>query len=105
MTSMLEQERAEALDLVVDAILAERPPIDAGVDREHGLVEPERAVDLTGKFARMSHSCRVRSRWSWARIFSATWRRALIFRRIDRHGSSGVHHLTEWAIREFDRRH
>src|SRR5215831_697701 len=41
MTSMLEQERAEALDLVVDAILAERPPIDAGVDREHGLVEPE----------------------------------------------------------------
>src|SRR5215467_4144761 len=38
---MLEQERAEALDLVVDAILAERPPIDAGVDREHGLVEPE----------------------------------------------------------------
>src|SRR5262245_15372476 len=59
---MLQQERAEALDLVVDAILAERPPIDAGVDREHRLVEPERAVDLTGKFARMSHSCRVRSR-------------------------------------------
>src|SRR6266536_6113113 len=41
MTSMLQQERAEALDLVVDAILAERPPIDAGVDREHRLVEPE----------------------------------------------------------------
>src|SRR5262249_51421420 len=41
MTSMLEQERAEALDLVVDAILAERPPIDAGVDCEHRLVEPE----------------------------------------------------------------
>src|SRR5215472_11896985 len=59
MTSMLEQERAEALDLVVDAILAERPPIDAGVDREHGLVEPERGVDSAGKFARMSHSCRV----------------------------------------------
>src|SRR5215475_1971555 len=38
---MLQQERAEALDLVVDAILAERPPIDAGVDREHRLVEPE----------------------------------------------------------------
>jgi len=45
---MLQQERAEALDLVVDAILAERPPIDAGVDRKHRLVEPERAVDLTG---------------------------------------------------------
>src|SRR6516165_3621638 len=41
MTSMLQQERAEALDLVVDAILAERPPIDAGVDRKHRLVEPE----------------------------------------------------------------
>src|SRR6516162_11340299 len=41
MTSMLEQERAETLDLVVDAILAERPPIGAGIDREHRLVEPE----------------------------------------------------------------
>ena len=46
MTSMLEQERAEALDLVVDAILAERPPIDAGVDRKHRLVEPEKIVDF-----------------------------------------------------------
>src|SRR5215475_8530774 len=41
MSSMLEQERAEALDLVVDAILPERPPINAGIDREHRLVEPE----------------------------------------------------------------
>jgi len=46
MTSMLQQERAEALDLVVDAILAERPPIDAGVDRKHRLVEPEKIVDF-----------------------------------------------------------
>src|SRR5262249_20928719 len=45
--SMLQQERAEALDLVVDAVLAERPPIDAGVDREHRLVEPE--LDDAGK--------------------------------------------------------
>src|SRR6266568_5000986 len=59
MTSMLQQERAEALDLVVDAILAERPPIDAGVDREHRLVEPEKTVDFLQLFRRMSHSCRV----------------------------------------------
>ncbi len=38
---MLQQQRAEAVDLVVDAVLAQRPPVDAGVDREHGLVEPE----------------------------------------------------------------
>ena len=56
---MLDQERAEALDLVVDAILAERPPIDAGVDREHGLVEPEKPVDFVTLFGRLLHSCRV----------------------------------------------
>jgi hypothetical protein len=56
---MLQQERAEALDLVVDAILAERPPIDAGVDREHRLVEPEKRVDSFQLFHRMSHSCRI----------------------------------------------
>jgi hypothetical protein len=56
---MLEQERAEALDLVVDAVLAERPPIDASVDREHRLVEPEKAVESIQLFRRMSHSCRV----------------------------------------------
>ena len=37
----LQQQRAEAVDLVVDAVLAQRPPVDAGVDREHRLVEPE----------------------------------------------------------------
>ena len=43
---MLQQERAEAIDLVVDVILTERPPIDAGVDRKHRLVEPEKIVDF-----------------------------------------------------------
>src|SRR5438445_2802098 len=39
--SMLQQQRAEAVDLVVDAVLAQRPPVDTGIDREYGLFEPE----------------------------------------------------------------
>src|SRR5438046_8821444 len=38
---MLQQQRAEAVDLVVDAVLAQRPPVDTGIDREYGLFEPE----------------------------------------------------------------
>ena len=79
---MLQQERAEALDLVVDAILAERPPIDAGVDREHGLVEPEKSVDFIQQYCRMSHSYRVDRALNAARsgaifaggIARASWR-------------------------------
>src|SRR6516225_917905 len=32
---------------------------DAGVDREHGLVEPEKPVDFVTLFGRLLHSCRV----------------------------------------------
>src|SRR5262244_1261917 len=38
---LLKQKRPEAPDLVVDAVLAQRVPVDAGVDGEHRLVEPE----------------------------------------------------------------
>src|ERR1043166_7735769 len=38
---MLQEQGAETLDLVVDPVLPQGPPIGRGVDGEYGLVEPE----------------------------------------------------------------
>src|SRR5687767_12972586 len=38
--SVLAQQRAEPLDLVVDAVRAQGVPIGAGVDCQHGLLQP-----------------------------------------------------------------
>src|SRR5262245_54975803 len=39
--SMIEQQRAEAVDLVGGAVAAQRPPISRRIDRQHRFVEPE----------------------------------------------------------------
>ena len=41
------KQRTKTVDLVLDPVLPQRPPIDAGVDGEHRLVEPE--LGDTGK--------------------------------------------------------
>src|SRR5215472_13902386 len=39
--SMIEQQRAEAVDFVGHAVAPQRPPIGRRIDRQHRLVEPE----------------------------------------------------------------
>src|SRR5262245_14589881 len=39
--SVLSEERPPAMNLVFDPVLAQRVPVDRGIDRDHRLAEPE----------------------------------------------------------------